>query len=121
MDVTTALVTFSAVCAAVVIIVGLAAPKQWVVWNWGDAVYYPIAIVGVVFLFISKERDRSLDALQRDVGEKERRIAIQQNAKPEVNASNFQPVFLDVSYRLMMQESQLGDTCAEESVPYLGD
>jgi hypothetical protein len=112
MDVTVALVVFSAVCAAAAVLAGLAAPRAWV-WNWADAVYYPIAIVGVVFLFISNERNRSLDALQRNVGEAERRIVDQEKAKPEFNARNFQPVFLDSSYHLLMSEAELGDACAK--------
>jgi hypothetical protein len=111
MDATAALILFSAICAAVAIIAGLAVPRAWV-WNWADAVYYPIAIVGVVFLFISNERSRSLDALQRDVGEAERRVIDQEKAKPEFNARNFQPVFLDSSYGLLKSEIDLGDACA---------
>ena len=90
---------------------GAGAPRAWV-WNWADAVYYPIAIVGVVLLFISNERSRSLDALQRDVGDAERRIADQEKTKPEFNAHNFQPVFLDSSYGLLKSEIDLGDACA---------
>ena len=111
MDATAALIVFGAICAAAAIIAGLAVPRAWV-WNWADAVYYPIAIVGVVFLFISNERSRSLDALQRDVGEAERRIIDQEKAKPEFNARNFQPVFLDSSYGLLKSEIDLGDACA---------
>lgn len=112
MNVTAILIGFGVICAAAAIVAGLAAPRAWV-WNWADAVYYPIAITGVVFLYISNERSGSLDALRGDVAHAEQNITLHENAKPEFNARNFQPVFLESSYGLLKSEVDLGDACAK--------
>jgi hypothetical protein len=112
MGVTQVLVWFSVLCAVAAVLAGLCAPKAWV-WDWADAVYYPIAIVGVVLLFVSTERSRSVDALRREVEQAKRNITAHENTKPEFNAHNFQPVFLETSYGLLMSEVGLGDACAK--------
>jgi hypothetical protein len=106
------LIAFAVGCLLAATGFGLFLPRSWI-WNWADPIYYPLAILGVILLFISSERARQLSDLRADRAAIVQVLEQQNRSKPTFKITNIGSAYLKTSYEFIAIEANLGKTCRE--------
>jgi hypothetical protein len=90
--------------------VALARPRLGL-WDWADVIYFPLAAVGVVLLFVSEEQDREIGALQAQEVRLNRLEESLHDSRPDFDAQDIGWRLLDTNYGLIWTEVTLDDAC----------
>src|SRR5260370_41342576 len=108
------LVLVSIVCLLVASVVGLLFPEWRRLWKWTDPIYYFLAGVGVILLFVSSERERTLASLRLDREQLER-LHLALGPAPggfdDYGWTEFGPTILKTSYDGIKAITHLGQAC----------
>lgn len=79
------IICFSFVVLIVGLLIGWYFPK-WGGWEWVDAIYYPLAIVGIILLYLESTSVREIASAQEQRYTLEQRLNEIERARPEVRA-----------------------------------
>lgn len=104
------LITFAVLCLLLALAVGLAVPRAWI-WRWADPIYYPLAILGVVLLFIASERNRIVEDLRAQQVLVLRDLNDFEKSRPSATSQDIGSGFFKPSYDLLMGRAELGRAC----------
>jgi hypothetical protein len=90
LDVGITLIGFFVMSFAIALLCGLAFHRAGV-WTWADPVYYVIAALGVILLFVSNQRTRALADLRSALSTAQQKLTQQQANPPVVDLQNLPP------------------------------
>lgn len=103
------LVRLTSIGLPIAVAAGLFFPASWL-WGWADPVYYVLGVIGVILLFISSERERTL----ADLHVRLEQLGAQQqkhDASPVQLVGETGSYFLRTAYEGIQVFADLGKAC----------
>ena len=98
---------------------GWAKPKLWL-WRWADVVYYPLAALGIVLLFLSNDINRTLLKIEANRTATEEAWRARANPQPNVELQPTPAALLSARFDWFASVRSLGEVCEGSTTPGCG-